>query len=163
MYFAYTGSINPPAPSETLLFPNVTAMGAFALTGTMALGTPDAENRVEPHSAAVYTPSHVLLRKATQKKGPVPIAWKMGKSIAPIGIAGVDANAVVVEPERRQMWVLFMSAAGKELNATAVVVRLQLLLRPQRKAHTFRVFLERFKAVGVEGNSLLQPTMALNR
>ncbi|CAI5498016.1 unnamed protein product [Closterium sp. Naga37s-1] len=162
MYFAYTGSTNHGAPNETILFPNVTAMGAFALTGTMALGTSDAENRVEPHCAAVYTSPHVLPHAATQKKGPVPIAWKMGSGIAPIGLAGVDASAVVVDPARRQMWVSFMSAAGKELSATAVVVRLRLSLRPQRKSHTFRVFLERFKAVGVEGNSLLQPTMALN-
>ncbi|CAI5936050.1 unnamed protein product, partial [Closterium sp. NIES-65] len=70
MYFAYTGSINPPAPNETLLFPNVTAMGTFAVTDTIALGTPDAENRVEPHCAAVYTPPHVLPHAVTQRKDP---------------------------------------------------------------------------------------------
>ncbi|CAI6005553.1 unnamed protein product [Closterium sp. NIES-64] len=101
MYFAYTGSINPPAPNETLLFPNVTAMGTFALTDTIALGTPDAENRVEPHCAAVYTPLHVLPHAITQKKGPMPVAWKMGHGIAPIATVGVDASAVLVDPARR--------------------------------------------------------------
>ncbi|CAI5524745.1 unnamed protein product [Closterium sp. Naga37s-1] len=61
------------------------------------------------------------------------------------------------------MWVSFSSAFGYDLSASAVVARLRLSLRLKRKWRPFRVFLERFKEVGVGGgNSLILPTIALN-
>ncbi|CAI7850616.1 unnamed protein product, partial [Closterium sp. NIES-54] len=44
MYFGWTG-VNPNrgAPNETVLVANFTTVGAFAITGTSALGTPEAE------------------------------------------------------------------------------------------------------------------------
>ncbi|CAI7833390.1 unnamed protein product [Closterium sp. NIES-54] len=88
----------------------------------------------------------------------------MNSTIKPIGPSEIDARGVVVNPESRHMWISFMSAFGKDMSAAAVVVRLRLSLRPNRKWRTLRVFLERFKAVGVGGgNSLIQGTIALNR
>ncbi|CAI5513102.1 unnamed protein product [Closterium sp. Naga37s-1] len=165
MYFGWTG-VNPNrgAPNETVLITNFTTVGAFAITGTSALGTPEAERLVEPHCAAVNTPPFFIPRPVEQKPGPVPTAWQMNSTIKPIGPSEIDARGVVVNPESRRMWVSFMSAFGKEMSAAAVVVRLRLSLRPQRKWRTLRVFLERFKVVGVGGgNSLIQGTIALNR
>ncbi|CAI5524749.1 unnamed protein product, partial [Closterium sp. Naga37s-1] len=165
MYFGWTG-VNPNrgAPNETVLVANFTTVGAFALTGTSALGTPEAERLVEPHCAAVNTPPFFVPQPVQQKPGPVPLAWQMNSTIKPIGPSEIDARGVVVNPERRHMWISFMSAFGKEMSAAAVVVRLRLSLRPNRKWRTLRVFLERFKAVGVGGgNSLIQGTIALNR
>ncbi|CAI5524727.1 unnamed protein product [Closterium sp. Naga37s-1] len=88
----------------------------------------------------------------------------MNTTIAPIGPSFVDMRGVVVNPGKRQMWVSFMSAFGKDMSASAVVARLRLSLRLKRKWRPFQVFLERFKVVGVGGgNSLIQPTIALNR
>ncbi|CAI5524731.1 unnamed protein product [Closterium sp. Naga37s-1] len=165
MYFGWTG-VNPNrgAPNETVLITNFTTVGAFAITGTSALGTPEAERLVEPHCAAVNTPPFFIPRPVEQKPGPVPTAWQMNSTIKPIGPSEIDARGVVVNPESRRMWVSFMSAFGKDMSAAAVVVRLRLSLRPQRKWRTLRVFLERFKVVGVGGgNSLIQGTIALNR
>ncbi|CAI5507911.1 unnamed protein product [Closterium sp. Naga37s-1] len=87
----------------------------------------------------------------------------MNTTIAPIGPSFVDMRGVVVNPGKRQMWVSFMSAFGKDMSASAVVARLRLSLRLKRKWRPFQVFLERFKVVGVGGgNSLIQPTIALN-
>ncbi|CAI5501133.1 unnamed protein product [Closterium sp. Naga37s-1] len=165
MYFGWTGvNPNPGAPNETVLVANYSTVGAFAITGTSALGTPEAESLVEPHCAAVNTPLYFNPLPVEQKPGPVPLAWKMNQTIKPIGPAYTDARGVVVFPGKRQMWLGFMSAFGKDMSASAAVVRLRLSLRPQRKWRPFRVFLERFKAVGMGGgNSLIQPTIALNR
>ncbi|CAI5503398.1 unnamed protein product [Closterium sp. Naga37s-1] len=90
-------------------------------------------------------------------------AWQMNSTIKPIGPSFVDMRGVVVNPGSRRMWVTFMSAFGKDMSASAVVARLRLSLRLKRKWRPFRVFLERFKVVGVGGgNSLIQPTIALN-
>ncbi|CAI7850676.1 unnamed protein product, partial [Closterium sp. NIES-54] len=165
MYFGWAGMApTPGAPNETVLVANYTTVGAFAITGTSALGTPEAESMVEPHCAAVNTPPYFVPMSVEQKKGPVPTAWAMNSTIAPIGPSLVDARGVVVNPGKRHMWVSFMSAFGKEMSASAVVARLRLSLRPNRKWRTLRVFLERFKVVGVGGgNSLIQGTIALNR
>ncbi|CAI6003062.1 unnamed protein product [Closterium sp. NIES-65] len=117
MHFGWT-AVNPTpgAPKETVLVANFTTMGAFAITGTSALGTSEAETVLQ-----------------------------------------------VVFPRRRQMWVSFMSAFGKDMSASATVARLRLSLRLKCRWRPFRVFLERFKAVGVGGgNSLIQPNIALN-
>ncbi|CAI5503397.1 unnamed protein product [Closterium sp. Naga37s-1] len=165
MYFGWAAvNSNPGAPNETVLVGNYTTIGAFALTSTSALGTPEAESRVEPHCAAVNTPPFFDPQPVTQKPGPVPLAWKLNTTIKPISPAFASARGVVVFPESRRMWVTFMSAFGKDMSASAVVARLRLSLRPNRKWRTLRVFLERFKVVGVGGgNSLIQPSIALNR
>ncbi|GJP72348.1 hypothetical protein CLOP_g5520 [Closterium sp. NIES-67] len=164
MYFGWSGNNFNSAPNETVLVANYTVMGAFAITGTSALGTSEAESTVEPHCAAVYTPPYFQPLPVTQKNGPIPLGWKLNKTVAPIGPSSVDARGVVVSPGTRQMWVSLMSAFGKEMSASAVVVRLRLSLRLKRKWRPFRVYLERFKVVGVGGgNSLIQPMIALNR
>ncbi|CAI5486777.1 unnamed protein product [Closterium sp. Naga37s-1] len=165
MYFGWT-AVNPTpgAPNETVLVANFTTMGAFAITGTSALGTSEAETVVEPHCAAVNTPPYFVPGPVEQKPGPVPLAWAMNTTMRPIGPGYVAARSVVVFPRRRQMWISFMSAFGKDMSASAVVARLRLSLRLERQWRPFRVFLERFKAVGVGGgNSLIQPNIALNR
>ncbi|CAI5464389.1 unnamed protein product [Closterium sp. Yama58-4] len=164
MYFGWTAvNSNPGAPNETVLVGNYTTIGAFALTGTSALGTADAERKVEPHCAAVSTPPFFDPQPVKQKPGPVPLAWKMNTTIKPISPAFSSVRGVVVFPESRHMWVTFMSAFGKDMSASAVVARLRLSLRLKRKWRPFQVFLERFKVVGVGGgNSLIQPTIALN-
>ncbi|CAI5936055.1 unnamed protein product [Closterium sp. NIES-65] len=76
------------------------------------------------------------------------------REVAAAGEAAADAGA---EAATRPRGGVARAAAASEEVATT-----RLSLRPQRTAHTFCVFLERFKAVGVERNNLIQPTMALN-
>ncbi|CAI5524746.1 unnamed protein product [Closterium sp. Naga37s-1] len=165
VYFGWTAvNSNPGAPNETVLVGNYTTIGAFAITGTSALGTPEAESRVEPHCAAVNTPPFFEPQPVKQKPGPVPTAWRLNTTIKPISPTFSNARGVVVFPESRHMWVTFMSGFGNDMSVSAVVARLRLSLRPNRKWRTLRVFLERFKVVGVGGgNSLIQPSIALNR
>ncbi|CAI5524732.1 unnamed protein product [Closterium sp. Naga37s-1] len=164
MYFGWTGfNPNRPSPQEFFVVYNFTTVGAFAITGTSALGTPEAESMVKPHCAAVSTPPYFKINDVQQKNGPVPIAWRLNTTIRAISPTASTVRAVVVFPESRQMWLSFMSAFGKDMIASAVVARLRLSLRLKRKWRPFRVFLERFKVVGVGGgNSLIQPTISLN-
>ncbi|CAI5513103.1 unnamed protein product [Closterium sp. Naga37s-1] len=164
MYFGWTGfNPNRPSPQEFFVVYNFTTVGAFAITGTSALGTPEAESMVKPHCAAVSTPPYFKINDVQQKNGPVPIAWRLNTTIRAISPTASTVRAVVVFPESRQMWLSFMSAFGKDMSASAVVARLRLSLRLKRKWRPFRVFLERFKVVGVGGgNSLIQPTISLN-
>ncbi|CAI5989228.1 unnamed protein product [Closterium sp. NIES-64] len=98
MHFGWT-AVNPTpgAPKETVLVANFTTMGAFAITGTSALGTSEAETVVEPHCAAVNTPPYFVPGPVEQKPGPVPLAWAMNTTMRPIGPGYVAASGVSKE------------------------------------------------------------------
>ncbi|CAI5997278.1 unnamed protein product [Closterium sp. NIES-64] len=220
MYFGWMAVNFNGAPNETVLVPNVTIVGAFALTGTSSLGSTEAVDRVVPHIAAVETPPFFMPMPVRQRPGPTPTAWRFNRREAAIDAFAAGMQAVVVQPQRSTMWLAFTSAFGPALGSSSVVLaQIRLRLRAEVSGEvasedssgevasgeasgevasgdssgevacvesssevvmngtvgeteaveaasggwSFEVQLEGFKAVGVQGNSLLRPAMALNR
>ncbi|CAI5478722.1 unnamed protein product [Closterium sp. Yama58-4] len=132
MYFGWMGVNFNGAPNETVLVPNVTIIGAFALTGTDALGSTEAVDRVVPHIAAVETPPFFLPMPVRQRPGPTPTAWRFNRREAAIDAFAAGMQAVVVQPERHTMWLAFTSAFGPALGSSSVVLaRIRLRLRAE--------------------------------
>ncbi|CAI5487371.1 unnamed protein product, partial [Closterium sp. Naga37s-1] len=132
MYFGWMGVNFNGAPNETVLVPNVTIIGAFALTGTRALGSIEAVDRVVPHIAAVETPPFFLPMAVRQRPGPTPTAWRFNRREAAIDAFAAGMQAVLVQPQRRTMWLAFTSAFGPALGSSSVVLaKIRLRLRAE--------------------------------
>ncbi|CAI7903895.1 unnamed protein product [Closterium sp. NIES-54] len=132
MYFGYMGVNFNGAPDEIVLVPNVTIIGAFALTGTSALGSIEAVDRVVPHIAAVETPPFFLPMSVRQRPGPTPTAWRFNRREAAIDAFAAGMQAVLVQPQRHTMWLAFTSAFGPALGSSSVVLaKIRLRLREE--------------------------------
>ncbi|GJP72338.1 hypothetical protein CLOP_g3080 [Closterium sp. NIES-67] len=161
MYFGY----NEDATGTSDFSPvtGFTYIGAFLITGTGYLGTKRALSLVQTYYAAVSSSGFYTPGLLVQKWGPVPLAWVYGTTIKPIDPSTTDVRGVVVDAVKKQMWMTFTTGATLDLLPFVVVARLRMTLVPQRKWQPLRVVLERFKWVGVKGNGLIQPSVALNR
>ncbi|CAI7876270.1 unnamed protein product, partial [Closterium sp. NIES-53] len=132
MYFGYMGVNFNGAPDEIVLVPNVTIIGAFALTGTSALGSIEAVDRIVPHIAAVETPPFFLPMSVRQRPGPTPTAWRFNRREAAIDAFAAGMQAVLVQPQRHTMWLAFTSAFGPALGSSSVVLaKIRLRLREE--------------------------------
>ncbi|CAI5464390.1 unnamed protein product [Closterium sp. Yama58-4] len=159
MYFGYNQ--DPQMFTTSVL----NRIGALLITGTSFLGTKLALSRIQTFYSATTCPEYFTTGYVTQKWSPVPLAWEYGTTIKPIDPSSTDVRGVVVAPVKKQMWLTFMtgSSTSQDQGPYVVIARLRMLLVPTRRWQPFRVVLERFRTVGVKGNGLIQPSIALNR
>ncbi|CAI5947833.1 unnamed protein product [Closterium sp. NIES-64] len=156
MYFGYN--------QDTQAFTTLNRIGAFLITGTSFLGTKQALSRVQTFYAATTCPEYFTTGYVKQKWSPVPLAWEYGTTIKPIDPSSTDIRGVVVAPVKKQMWLTFMTGTSilQVEGPYVVIARLRMSLVPTRRWQPLQVVLERFRMVGVKGNGLIQPSLAMN-